>query len=50
MARARTGPRHLADPPPFMGLGPIRHMHQNHKRAPELALAPFLALNNIKHL
>ena len=22
-ARARTGPRHLADPAPFMGMGPI---------------------------
>ncbi len=50
IARARTGPRHLADPPPFMGMGPIPHMHQNHKRPLFLALVPFLPPNRIKHL
>ena len=50
MARARTGPRHVADPPPFMGMGPIRLLHQNNKRGPGLALDPFLPPSKIKHL
>jgi hypothetical protein len=50
IAQHQTGPRHLAYPPPFMGMGPVPHMHQNHKRAPDLALVPFLPPNRIKHL
>ena len=50
IARARTGPRHLADPLPSTGFGTIRLLHQNNKRGPEQAPEPVLALNRIKYL